>query len=358
MALTIEQMAIEAAFRVEPVLNLSSKNLLIKDRYRVLNLLFETSKTNVFRGIDVKKKRHVFIYVMKNQFFRKNKDLRTWIQDIKGLKQLRKDDQVFEIFDMDLWKKKLFLVSNSFEGIPLIDLIHHRLELPLSFVLTTLLNLAQCLKKAKRNGLGTSLSKEELYVSKDGNIQLLKFQKSSYQNHLLIDSDMEEVYFLACLMFELLMNKAPFAKQGANARLEGAHFLANLRVRKDQVESDIFDDLSQLFVMSAGVTVENSIDSLDLLMKKLSILLKKATRIQEGYEDKVEREELNSAFDVVSALQGDEEEIDSLPSIKNEYSRVWSGLDVKDDSRIDPDLIFKACAFFIILVSFAYKLYF
>ncbi|MCO4781973.1 MAG: hypothetical protein KC646_06570 [Candidatus Cloacimonetes bacterium] len=358
MALTIEQMAIETAFKTKPVLNLTNKNLLIKDRYRVLNLLFETSKTNVFRGVDVKEKRHIFIYVMKNQFFRKNKDLRNWIQEIKGLKKLRRDEQVFEVYDMDLWKKKLFLVTNSFEGIPLLDLIHHKLELPICFVLQFLLNLAQCLQKAKKSELGTSLSKEELYVAKDGSLQLLKFQKGSFNNHLLNNSDTEEVYFLSCLMFELLMNKAPFSKSGSNAQLEGAHFLANLRVRKDQIASDIFADLSNLFVMTSDVCVENSIDSLDVLMGKLSDLLAKATRIQEGHEDQVEREELNSAFDVVDALRGDEPVSQTTFNKENEYSRVWRGLDLDDKSKFDPDMVFKTCAFLIIFMSFIYKLYF
>ncbi|PCJ20576.1 MAG: hypothetical protein COB02_03385 [Candidatus Cloacimonadota bacterium] len=360
MALTIEQMAIETAFKVEPVLNLINKNLLIKDRYRVLNLLFETSKTNVFKGIDVKKKRHIFIYVTKNQFFRRNKDLRNWIQDIKSLKKLRKDAQVFEVFDIDLWKKKLFLVTNAFEGIPMIDLIHHRLELPIPFVLNTILNLAECLKKAKRCSLSTSLSKEDLYLSKDGSIQLLKFQKSLFNNHLLNKSDTEEIYFLSCLLYELLMNKAPFEKQGSTAQLESNHLLASLRVRKDQVSSDIFTELSEIFVTCAGMSVENSIDSLDKMMEKLSTLLKKSSLIQEDHEEKIEKEELNSAFDVVNALRGEDEIVEALSdsNFGNEYSRIWRGLDVENHSKFDSDLIFKSCAFLVILLSFAYKLYF
>ena len=53
----IDELALESSFRFEPILDLTEKNFLIKGRYRILKLYFETTRTNIFLGVDVKLRR-------------------------------------------------------------------------------------------------------------------------------------------------------------------------------------------------------------------------------------------------------------------------------------------------------------
>ena len=63
MSAMLDEVALESSFRFEPILDLTEKNFLIKGRYRILKLYFETTRTNIFLGVDVKL-RGKFLYML------------------------------------------------------------------------------------------------------------------------------------------------------------------------------------------------------------------------------------------------------------------------------------------------------
>jgi len=68
---------------------------------------------------------------------------------------------------------------------------------------------------------------------------------------------------------------------------------------------------------------------------------------------KTEREQLNSAFDVVYALRGEQPAIPA--ATENVYSRVWQKNQVP--SETDSEFVFRIIAVLIIVFSFCYKVF-
>ena len=127
-------------------------------------MYFETTRTNIFLGVDVKLRRQVFVHVVKNQFFQRGKELKSWIHSIRTTKQLKAGVHHFEILDMDFWKKKFFVVTDYFEGVPLFNLLISRMELPLEFILKVLENICTLMISARDQGMGQHLvSREDFF---------------------------------------------------------------------------------------------------------------------------------------------------------------------------------------------------
>ena len=63
---------------------------------------------------------------------------------------------------MDLWKKKFFIVTDYFEGVPLFNLLISRMELPLEAILAKVLeNIGDLMLIARDQGLGQHLVSRE-----------------------------------------------------------------------------------------------------------------------------------------------------------------------------------------------------
>ncbi len=353
----IDELALESSFRFEPILDLTEKNFLIKGRYRILKLYFETTRTNIFLGVDVKLRRQVFVHVVKNQFFQRGKELKLWIKSIRTTKKLTADLHHFEILDMDLWKKKFFVVTDYFEGVPLFNLLVSRMELPLEFILKVLENIAALMLSARDQGLGQHLvSREDFFIGRDGSIHLLRFTPPRFK--LAESSEEGAIYFLGSLLYELLCAEKPFKGHRVTVEMEQAHLEAVLKVRVNQTQSNIFSQMCELFVRSTSSTVENKVDNLEFWRDYVQRLGIQAQKLQEDYDQKIEKEQLNSAFDVVYALKGEPEELpirDESPS-KNQFSRVWHGFESSSKAS-NIELWFRWIAVTTILGSFLYKFY-
>lgn len=353
-----DELALESSFRFEPILDLSGKNFLIKGRYRVLKLYFETTRTNIFLGIDTKLRKQVFIHVVKNQFFQRGKELKSWIQSIRYIKALESDGHHFTIMDMDLWKKKFFVVTDYFEGVPLFNLLVSKRELPLEFVLKTLSNIASLLISARDQELGQHIiSREDFFTGRDGSIHLLRFNPPRFK----LDTESQEgsIYFLGSLLYELLCAEKPFKGPRDTVAMEQAHLIAVLKVRANQTQSDIFTQICELFVRSVATNAENKISNLEFWRDCVQRLGIQAQRLQEDYDQKIEKEQLNSAFDVVYALKGDTDVPSETDAEKatTRFSRVWSGVEQIHASSRNAEIWFRWVAVFIILASFFYKFY-
>ena len=357
MTAMLDEIALESSFRFEPILDLTEKNFLIKGRYRILKLYFETTRTNIFLGVDVKLRRQVFVHVVKNQFFQRGKELKSWIQSIRTTKKLKLGVHHFEILDMDLWKKKFFIVTDYFEGVPLFNLLVSRMELPLEFILKTLENISALMLAARDQGLGQHLvSREDFFIGRDGSIHLLRFTPPRFKN--AVSSEEGAIYFLGSLLYELLCAEKPFQGRRDTVEMENAHLEAVLKVRSNQTQVNIFNQICELFVRSVSSSVENKINNLELWRDFVQRLGIQAQKLQEDYDQKIEKEQLNSAFDVVYALKGESEELgkkeDILPQEKR--SGVWQG--VEFGPRISNfELWFRWIAVITILFSFLYKFY-
>lgn len=359
MSAMVDELALESSFDFEPILDLSEKNFLIKGRYRILKLYFETTRTNIFLSVDVKLRRQVFVHVVKNQFFQRGKELKAWIQSIRRIKDLQSDGHHFSILDMDIWKKKFFVVTDFFEGVPLFNLLVSRRELPLDFILKMLANIASLLISARDQGLARHLvSREEFFIGRDSSIHLFRFSPPRFK--LDVESQEGAIYFLGSLLYELLCAEKPFKGHRDTVGMEEAHLEAILRVRSNQTQANIFTQICELFVRSTSSNAENKISDLESWRDNVQRLGIQAQRLQEDYDQKIEKEQLNSAFDVVYALKGETEDLadDGETGSSNRFSRVWSGIEQvhKDGSNIE--LWFRWIAILIIFCSFFYKFYF
>ncbi len=357
MTAMLDELALESSFRFEPILDLTDKNFLIKGRYRILKLYFETTRTNIFLGVDVKLRRQVFVHVVKNQFFQRGKELKSWIQSIRTTKKLKADLHHFEILDMDLWKKKFFIVTDHFEGVPLFNLLVSRMELPLEFILKILENISTLMLAARDQGLGQHLvSREDFFIGRDGSIHLLRFTPPRFK----LDDSSEEgaIYFLGSLLYEVLCAEKPFQGRRDTVEMEQAHLEAVLRVRANQTQSNIFSQICGLFVRSTSSTVENKVINLEFWRDYVQRLGIQAQKLREDYDQKIEKEQLNSAFDVVYALKGEPEELATKEedSSKNKFSKVWRGLEGSSKTS-NIELWFRWIAVITILGSFLYKFY-
>ncbi len=353
----LDEVALESSFRFEPILDLTEKNFLIKGRYRILKLYFETTRTNIFLGVDVKLRRQVFVHVVKNQFFQRGKELKLWIQSIRTTRKLKAGAHHFEILDMDLWKKKFFVVTDHFEGVPLFNLLVSRMELPLEFVLKILENISALMLTARDQGLGQHLvSREDFFIGRDGSIHLLRFTPPRFK--LETASEEGAIYFLGSLLYELLCAEKPFKGRRDTVEMEHAHLEAVLKVRSNQTQANIFNQICELFVRSASSTVENKINNLEFWRDFVQRLSIQAQKLQEDYDQKIEKEQLNSAFDVVYALKGEPEEFAAKEEVvpQDKFSKVWNGLDTGSRAS-NFELWFRWIAVITILVSFLYKFY-
>ena len=353
----LDEVALESSFRCEPILDLTEKNFLIRGRYRILKLYFETTRTNIFLGVDVKLRRQVFVHVVKNQFFQRGKELKSWIQSIRTTKRLKAGEHHFEILEMNLWKKKFFVVTDYFEGVPLFNLLVSRMELPLEFILKVLGNICALMLTARDQGMGQYLvSREDFFIGRDGSIHLLRFTPPRYK----FDDSTEEgaIYFLGSLLYELLCAEKPFKGRRDTVEMEHAHLEAVLKVRSNQTQINIFNQICELFVRSASSAVDNKISNLELWRDFVQRLTIQAQKLQEDYDQKIEKEQLNSAFDVVYALKGEPEEsaIKEQDQQQDRFSGVWQGVE-SGSKASNFEIWFRWIAVATILVSFLYKFY-
>jgi serine/threonine protein kinase len=364
MSLMVDEIALQSAFQFEPIMDLAEKNFLIKGRYKISKLFFETTHTNIFLGIDLEVRRKVFVHVIKNQFFRQGKDLKAWVKTVQTMRPLKGSDHSFEILDMNLWKKKFFVVTSYFDGVPIFNLLLSKKELPLHFVARVVLNVAQLLQEARQQKLPSRMiGKDDLFVGKDGSIQVLRFNRSRLEVSKDINPETEtlDAFFLGSLLFELLTHESPFRKGRTPDSLAKAHFLAILRVRSNQAEKDNFGQICDLFVRSVTLDVDKRIEKISEFCDQLQAVLENSSQIRETLDEKMEMEQLNSAFDVVFALKGKadgERPTQVLDQESATHSRIWHGFDVQEASKWAPDTIFKWVALVLILTSFAYKFLF
>ena len=218
---------------------------------------------------------------------------------VSGLqKQLKAGVHHFEILDMDFWKKKFFVVTDYFEGVPLFNLLISRMELPLEFILKVLENICTLMISARDQGMGQYLvSREDFFIGRDGSIHLLRFTPPRFQ----LNSPTEEgaIYFLGSLLYELLCAEKPFKGRRDTIEMEHAHLEAILKVRSNQTQSNIFNQICELFVRSASSAVENKINNLEFWRDFVQRLGIQAQKLQEDYDQKIEKKQLNSAFDVI-----------------------------------------------------------
>ncbi len=364
MSLMVDEIALESAFQFEPIMDLAEKNFLIKGRYKISKLFFETTHTNVFLGIDLELRRKVFVHVVKNQFFKQGKDLKAWVKTVQAMRPMKDSDHGFEILDMNLWKKKFFVVTSYFDGVPIFNLLLSKKELPLHFAVRVVLNVAQLLLEARKRDLPSRMiAKDDLFVGKDGSIQVLRFNRSRLELPKEDNSETEtlDVFYLGSLLYELLTHESPFRKGRTPDSLAKAHFLAILKVRANQMEKDNFGQICELFVRSVTLDVEKRIERISEFCDQLQGVLENSCQIRESLDEQMEMEQLNSAFDVVYALKGKAEASQPKKDLEQKprkYSRIWHGFDVQEASKWAPDTVFRWVAVLLIITSFAYKFYF
>jgi serine/threonine-protein kinase len=357
MGITIDELSFESLFRVRPLMDLTDKNFLVKERFKVLHLLYETTRTNVFLGMDLKEEKKVLVHVLKNQFFKQGRqELQQWILQVKRIAACTGTNSVLRPLELGLWRRKFIVVTRYFEGMPLFDLVLAKRELPVEFCLKVIGNICSLYRYARSvNFLAGSLSKEDIFINREGEIRVLKFSPSRINPRAEgSEDDLSRIYYLGCLLYELFTNEVPFQGKRTHVQQEKAHLLAVLRVRSHTAHESLYDDIVDLFVKCTTKDVENRINLLDELREQLDSLHKKAIQIQEGYEEREEKEQLNSAFDVVSVLK------EGLPEEEErQYSRVWTTMDTGGKARRpDSEAIFRWVAILIILGSFAYKFFY
>lgn len=363
MALTLDEISLESLFKFQPILDLSEKNFLIQGRYKVLKLFFETSRINVFLSLDTELKKKVFVHVAKNQFFNRGQDLKAWVSGVKAMKTIASPTSVFNCAEMNLWKNKFFLVTDYFDGIPLFHLLQSRKELPLHFVLQTLIQLCDVLEQARVAKIPNRLiSREDFFVNRSGEIRIMRFlpAKKGLDHEEIVESSNADIFYLGCLMFELLTLERAFKKGRSADELERAHFLAILKIRKNQTPKDNFDQICDLFIRSTTRQAENRIESIVEFRKILEDLKHRIQSTEDSLHDEQEQAQLNSAFDVVYALKGDSnqikgEEIEPSPNSVKRVSRVWNEFDLVEASKWEPEQIFRWASLAMIIAAFVYK---
>ncbi len=356
MALNYDEIALADAFKRDPLMDVSSSNLIVKERYKVLKLWAETSRTNIFTAYDLKDQKPVLAHIVKNHLFRQGEELQKWIKSVKSMRRLGEPTWCFELLDLDIWKKKLVCVTAPFDGLTLSHLLSSERELPLNFVLKILTNVSGVLKKAAALGYPSrNITREDLFINPEGEIRLLRFT-ASRMNDLSPDQIRDvtpDLYFLSCLLYELICYQIPFTGNRRHVDLERAHFMARLKTRKNQSQKDLFGPIVDLFVRCSGKDSDNRIDSIDDLIQKLQKVWQESLRLHNAAEMKTEREQLNSAFDVVYALRGEQPAIPA--ATENVYSRVWQKNQVP--SETDSEFVFRIIAVLIIVFSFCYKFF-
>ena len=248
-------------------------------------------------------------------------------------------------------------MTDHFEGVPLFNLLISKMELPLEFILKVLENICDLMLLARDQGLGQHLvSREDFFIGRDGSIHLLRFTPPRFK----LDASSEEgaIYFLGSLLYELLSSEKPFKGRRDTVEMEHAHLEAVLKVRSNQTQSNIFNQICELFVRSASSAVENKINNLELWRDFVQRLGIQAQKLQEDYDQKIEKEQLNSAFDVVYALKGEPEELTKKEEVipQDKFSRVWYGLE--SGSKVSNfEMWFRWIAVTTIIISFLYKFY-
>jgi serine/threonine protein kinase len=363
MALTLDEVSLESLFKFQPILDLTEKNFLIKDRYRVLKLYFETTRTNIFLAVDTELKKKVFVHVAKNQFFQRGKELKAWVASIKKMESLPGQRHRFHALEMNLWKNKFFVVTDFFEGIPLFHLLHARKELPLGFVLKILIHLCETLEDACQKKVSSRLiSREDFFVDREGALRILRFlpPRMKVDDNETLDSSAADVFYVGCMLYELLSLERAFKKGRTEDELERAHFLAILKIRKNQTQKDNFEQICELFIRATTRRAENRIESLGEFHQSLVELHSWIQQVQENLDQEQDQEQLNSAFDVVFALRGGSvpEEVEDKSreaEAPKKYSRIWGEFDLAEASRWEPDRIFRWGALTMIIAAFAYK---
>ena len=199
MTLTLDEISLESLFKFQPILDLSEKNFLIQGRYKVQKLFFETSRINVFLSLDTELRKKVFVHVAKNQFFNRGQDLKAWVSGVKAMKEIPTSPSVFNCSEMNLWKNKFFLVTDYFDGIPLFHLLQSKKELPLDFVLQTLIHLCEVLEQAREVRIPNRLiSREDFFVNRTGNIKIMRFlpAKKGLDHKEIIESSNADIFYL------------------------------------------------------------------------------------------------------------------------------------------------------------------
>ncbi|MBW7874806.1 MAG: hypothetical protein H3C47_02325 [Candidatus Cloacimonetes bacterium] len=357
MALNYDEIALADAFKRDPLMDVSLSNLIVKERYKVLKLWAETSRTNIFTAYDLKEQKPVLAHIVKNHLFRQGEELQKWIKSVKSMRRLKEPGWCFELLDLDIWKKKLVCVTAPFDGLTLSHILSSERELPLNFVLKILSNVAGLLSKAATLGYPSrSITREDLFVNPEGEIRLLRFTPSRMEG--LSPEQVRDVtpdlYFLSCLIYELFCYEIPFTQSRRHIDLERAHFMAKLKTRKNQSQKDLFGPIVDLFVMCSGKDSDNRIDTMEVLIQKLQKLWQESLRLHNAAEMKTEREQLNSAFDVVYALRGESSPIPPTAT-ENAYSRVWQKNQIP--SEADTEFVFRIIAVLIIVLSFCYKFF-
>lgn len=361
MAIKAEDVNLQTLFRVTAIADFSEKNFLVKDRFKVLELLFQTSKLNIYSGIDVQESRRVFVHVLKTQGFLKGRgELQDWVQQLRKMVAVDDKTRILQVLDMGLWRKKFVFVSEFFAGLTLFDLLLSKRELPIVFVLQVMTEISRLLVTAKKNGLKSMhINKEELFIAQNGTVKLLKFSPSRLESVLPLSgsSDISAIYSSACLLYELLTNEIPFQAVRSHAEQERAHLLAVLRVRANHSCQEIYDQIAALFLSGVTKDVDNRINVLENFAGTCEKLWTKAVTMQEGADDLESLEQLNSAFDVVAVLRGVDSPNPPERPTENEYSRVWRGMMVK---KLNPDAetVFRWLAVSAIILSFVYRFFY
>jgi len=363
MALTLDEVSLESLFKFQPILDLTEKNFLIQGRYRVLKLFFETSRTNIFLSLDTELKKKVFVHVAKNQFFNRGQDLKTWVSSIKAMGSLPVESHRFRSFEMNLWKNKFFVVTDHFDGIPLFHLLQSRKELPLHFVLQVLIHLCEILEEARGLKVPNRLiSREDFFVNRAGGLKIMRFlpPKKGLDNEEMVASPNADIFFLGCLLFELLTLERAFKKGRSADELERAHFLAILKIRKNQTQRDNFEQICELFVRATTRQAENRIESIIEFRKILEDLRKRVQTAEDSLHDQQEQAQLNSAFDVVYALKGgstppSQAEEQAPENTEKKVSRIWNEFDLAEASKWEPEQIFRWGSLLMIIGAFIYK---
>ena len=200
----------------------------------------------------------------------------------------------------------------------------------MEFILKVLENICTLMISARDQGMGQYLvSREDFFIGRDGSIHLLRFTPPRFQ----LNSPTEEgaIYFLGSLLYELLCAEKPFKGRRDTIEMEHAHLEAILKVRSNQTQSNIFNQICELFVRSASSAVENKINNLEFWRDFVQRLGIQAQKLQEDYDQKIEKKQLNSAFDV-SMLKGQRiSRIKGSVVTQEKFLRVWSG--IENDSK-------------------------
>lgn len=355
MALSSEEIALESVFKSPALMDLSARNFVVKERYKVLRLLAETSRTNVFEAWDVKTRQKILLHVVKNSFFRRSEELQNWIKSLKSMRRLKDFQGSLPIEDLDLWKKKLVVATASFDGIPLMHLMESGARLPLEFVLKIGLKIGLNLKQAiELRVTSRNLSREDVFINREGEVRILRFSPSRILDlgpELCLDCT-GDLYFLGTLLFEMLVGEAAFSQKRNHAELERAHLVGCLKARYREAPESVVEGVADLFFFCVTRDVDKRFSKIQQFVDKSTGVLDEVKRIRTEMEIRTDKEQLNSAFDVVHALRG-EAKVEKEP----EYSRVWSGADAARRGSLDLEGWFRLIAVAIIVLSFCYKFF-